>query len=50
MVRFQDYQPIPDDMAGHSQGAEWFCAKHLAAARKLSGLSLRKVKGKLRKR
>ncbi len=42
VVRFKDYQPLPEDMGGHPLGAEWFCTKHEVAARKLSGLSLRR--------
>jgi hypothetical protein len=38
MVRFADYEPLPDGMVGHPQGLEWFCPRHIARARKLSHL------------
>ncbi len=50
IVQFHDYQPLPDDMDGHPQGAEWFCDKHLTAAGKLSRLSLGEAMRKLKKR
>ncbi len=37
-------------MDGHPQGAEWFCTKHDAAARKLSNLGLEDAMQRLMKK
>ena len=38
-VRFANYQPLPDGMAGHPQGLEWFCSVHLHDAQQLANFS-----------
>ena len=50
LVKFKNYQPLPNDMDGHPQGAEWFWTKHEAAARKLSNLGLEDAMKRLRRR
>ena len=40
LVKFADYEALPPGMTGHPRGYEWFCQKHLDAARKLSHLPL----------
>jgi hypothetical protein len=39
LVKFADYPPLPDGMAGHPRGLEWFCVEHLHAAQALSSRS-----------
>jgi hypothetical protein len=40
LVRFADYRPLPNGVAGHPHGLEWFCAEHLASAEAFSGKSI----------
>ena len=35
LVRFADYEPLPDGMVGHPQGLAWFCGEHVEEARSL---------------
>lgn len=32
-LAFADYAALPDGMTGHPEGLEWFCQRHLPAAR-----------------
>lgn len=32
LIRFRDYEPLPEGAAGHPQGLEWFCREHAPAA------------------
>ena len=50
LVRFRDQEPLPDGRVGHPRGVEWFCRRHLAAARELSGSSLAEALRELRRR
>ncbi len=50
LVRFRDEKSLPDGMVGHPRGVEWFCQRHLAAAQKLSSLSLGEAMAKLHRR
>ena len=38
LVRFADYQPMPEGVVGHPRGLEWFCSAHLEMARSRSYL------------
>jgi hypothetical protein len=40
LVRFADYEPLPEGMVGHPPGLAWFCSKHITAARGLTMYSL----------
>ena len=40
MVAFLDYHPLREGVIGHPHGLEWFCEKHVAAARKYRHLPL----------
>ncbi len=37
-VTFADYQPLPEGMAGHPTGLEWFCDRHHSRAESFRGL------------
>jgi len=50
LVKFSNYESLPDGMTGHPKGMEWFCGKHLEAARSLSELSLKGAIGAMRKK
>ncbi|MGB1250377.1 MAG: glycosyltransferase [Candidatus Promineifilaceae bacterium] len=39
LVRFANYEPLPDGMVGHPTGLEWFCGNHVEAAKGLTHLS-----------
>jgi hypothetical protein len=39
LVRFRDFEPLPEGYAGQPQGLEWFCREHALAARELAHLS-----------
>lgn len=39
LVRFADFQDLPDGKVGHPKGLGWFCARHLKDAQFLSSLS-----------
>lgn len=39
LVRFADYEPLPEGQVGHPRGLGWFCGRHLAAARDLTHLA-----------
>lgn len=39
LVRFADYEPLPEGVVGHPRGLAWFCGRHLAAARSLTDRS-----------
>lgn len=36
LVRFADYEPLPNGRVGHPKGVLWFCPRHIAAAEKRS--------------
>lgn len=38
-VRFANYTPLPDGVVGHPKGLDWFCGRHIEAARALSHLT-----------
>ena len=38
-VAFTDYEPLPRGMTGHPKGLEWFCGRHIEAARALAHLT-----------
>lgn len=40
LVRFADYEPLPERMVGHPKGLAWFCGKHLETAESLQDRSL----------
>ena len=40
LVRFADYEPLPEGMVGHPEGLAWFCSKHITAARALTAYPL----------
>ena len=40
MVRFANYEPLPQGMVGHPKGLAWFCGEHLETAESLQGHSL----------
>lgn len=50
LVRFADYEPLPDDVAGHPKGLEWFCEEHREAAEALRELPLDAALNRLRAR
>ena len=50
LVRFRAAKSLPDGMVGHPRGVEWFCRRHLAAARELSGSSLAEAMTELRRK
>ena len=35
LVRFADYEPLPEGMVGHPKGLAWFCGEHIEQARSL---------------
>ncbi len=37
LVKFSNYQPLPERMMGHPVGAVWFCERHVGVAERLSG-------------
>lgn len=43
LVRFADYEPLPERMVGHPKGLAWFCSKHIADARKLQECTLQEA-------
>ena len=40
LVRFADYEPLPDGLVGHPKGLGWFCSQHVDAARDSAELPL----------
>lgn len=54
LVRFADYEPLPDRTVGHPKGLEWFCEKHHAAAEALKHLTsaeaIRRIRAEERER
>jgi hypothetical protein len=50
LVTFADYQPLPEGMVGHPRGWEWFCARHLPAARKFAHLATGEALQRIRAR
>jgi hypothetical protein len=38
LVRFRDYEPLPEGFPGHPRGLEWFCPDHAPAAQELANL------------
>lgn len=50
LVRFRDYEPLPDGCPGHPRGLEWFCQDHAPAARELSHLDFATALAMLKKR
>jgi hypothetical protein len=50
LVRFSDYQALPEGWVGHPEGVAWFCAKHIEAARVLDTLPLGKALARMRER
>ncbi len=43
LVRFSNYQSLPDDLVGHPHGLEWFCSQHIQKARTLSHLTAKQA-------
>lgn len=40
LVRFSNYQPLPERTKGHPKGLEWFCEIHIEAAKALKSKTL----------
>lgn len=40
LVRFADFEPLPEGMVGHPPGLAWFCSKHITAARGFTEMAL----------
>ena len=40
IVRFSDYEPLPDGFGGMASGCDWFCSQHQSRASDLTHLSL----------
>ena len=38
LVKFADYQALPERMVGHPKGMLWFCGEHIEKARQLKDL------------
>jgi hypothetical protein len=38
LVQFADFEELPEGRPGHPRGLEWFCSRHLEAARAASHL------------
>ena len=39
LLRFADYEPLPEGMVGHPDGLLWICGEHLEEAKGLTHLS-----------
>ncbi|NNF57100.1 MAG: hypothetical protein HKN04_02565 [Rhodothermaceae bacterium] len=50
LVRFADYEPLPERVVGHPKGLEWFCGKHHAAAEALSHLATTEALRRIRRK
>ena len=50
LVRFADYEPLPDRVVGHPRGLAWFCGRHLAAAEELKHLTEKEALKRLARR
>lgn len=49
LVRFADYEPLPERMVGHPKGLAWFCSQHITAARALTDYALGTALAKMKK-
>lgn len=47
LVRFADYEALPEGIVGHPKGLVWICEAHLAAAQALVHLPSDKALGEL---
>ena len=47
-LRFKNYTPVPGRIPGHPEGTEWFCEKHLKAAKELTDMDLESALSVLR--
>ena len=43
MVRFADYELLPEGMVGHPKGLEWFCGRHVEDAKALTHLATKEA-------
>lgn len=50
LVHFCDAESLPEGRVGHPRGVEWFCDRHLPAARELSNSTLAEAMRQLRRR
>jgi hypothetical protein len=39
VVRFADYELLPEGIAGHPNGLEWFCGRHFDDAKRVAYLT-----------
>lgn len=38
LVRFANFEPLPEGRVGHPKGLVWFCAEHIDQAKTLTAL------------
>ncbi len=50
LVRFANYEPLPERMMGHPKGLAWFCEKHIEEAKTLKDKALNEALQTLKSR